>query len=196
MNTTTKHTRKDSDSAIISGIDVHLKGQTIVLDGVRYKQSELRQVFQDDLDATAATANAKGQWKGAIIAEHATATKMRSVKAALFAYLIATFGPNSQVLVDFGAKPRKAPKTAPAVKAQAVQQALLTRTARHTMGKRQRAKIKASFARGSAATAAPAPTAAPVAVAAPASNGANGTNGANVLGPTNGAPKAPPVASA
>ncbi len=141
MNRIAKHTRENSDRTIIDATDKHMKGRTIVLEGEDMKQAKLKQKFQDDLDAAAATAAAKAQYQAAVIAERETAAETRRVKTALIAYLIATYDPTSEVLVDFGCKPRKAPKTKPAVKAEAIKLSRATREARHTMGKRQRAKI-------------------------------------------------------
>jgi hypothetical protein len=65
----------------------------------------------------------------------------------LTTYILGSYGASAlQMLQDFGftpPKPRGGRKTASS-KAQAVVQAKATRVARHTMGKRQKSKIKGS----------------------------------------------------
>jgi hypothetical protein len=191
MNKTTKHNRQDSNRAILNGLDTHLKGQNIVLEGVSYKQPQLRQIFQDDLDATAATNDTKAQWQSAVLAEKTTATKTHGVKRALFSYLAATFGVNSQVLIDFGSAPKKAGKIKPAIKAVAVTQALATRKARHIMGRKQRLEIPPAVTASAPAatttsvvTTTAQPQATPVVAPTAPAAVANGTNG---VAATNGA---------
>ena len=50
--------------------------------------------------------------------------------------------PNAVGLADFGLKPDKEPEKSVAVKAEAIAKAKATRDARHTMGKRQRKKVR------------------------------------------------------
>jgi hypothetical protein len=68
-----------------------------------------------------------------------------------------TFGPSSQVLNDFGLKPRTPRVKTPPVKVQATQKALATRTARHTLGTRQKAGIHGTVPAAPASGSPPAP---------------------------------------
>jgi hypothetical protein len=111
-------------------------------------------------------------WVASSAAEQDLHDSTVSTLASLRSFVMLKFGSNAiATLADFGFQPRK--RTVPTVdtKAAAAEKSLATRAARHTMGPKQKAKIKGTVAVIAPATtpAATAPAAAspaaPVAVA-------------------------------
>jgi hypothetical protein len=89
-------------------------------------------------------------------------------------WAFAKFGASSQAAKDMGFAPRKVAKRTVETKQHAVQQSIATREARHTMGKKQRSRIKGVVV----APIAPAEPAVVEAPAAPPATPSSGT-GAN-----------------
>ena len=65
----------------------------------------------------------------------------RSAIAVLHAFVVNQFGATNGALADFGMKPRTTKQRTSAQKAETAQKAAATRTARHTVGPRQKAQI-------------------------------------------------------
>ncbi len=131
---------------------------TIFIDGVSHTAADVEGIYQTCLDSRAALATARAEVKP-LMAKRATAeAARRAADRNLKPYVIAQFGPDSKQAIDFGFPPRK--KTARTVeqKAQAVDLALATRKARHTMGSKQKAEIKGTLPQPPPAVT-PAPTA-------------------------------------
>lgn len=135
-----KHNRQDSNDAICTGIDKHFDGPITFLQQT-WKPADLKQVFVDDSAAADKTAAAKTVYAQCVSTEQTTVKKTKVIRKGLYAYLVAQFGPTSEVLLDFGFTPQKPRKTKPAVKAKAVVQTKATRKARSIMGKKQRKAI-------------------------------------------------------
>ncbi|MBV9945446.1 MAG: hypothetical protein JOZ69_01195 [Myxococcales bacterium] len=130
---------------LIAGTNKHFQGTTsVVVQGSAITPSAIVERLQtlvglrNDVDTAQATAKAK------VAAEKANSPPLRAFVSAYVAYLRASFGGKPDVLADFGItqKARK-PQTAEAKTAAAAKRKA-TRAARHTMGTKQKAKVKGS----------------------------------------------------
>jgi hypothetical protein len=167
-----KPTAKDLCSKAIQGVGKHLSGVTsLTLLGASHTPASLKAVFQADIDATNAAEAGHTQWKQQVATQKATRANTRAVGKALKSYLLGTFGPAAVgVLEDFGFTAPKSPgKKTVAAKAESLVKAKATRTARHTMGKKQRKTVKGTAAVSPSVGSAPAvtATATPAATAKP-----------------------------
>jgi hypothetical protein len=141
----------------IAGVDKYLATTaTILLAGATTTPASLKAVFQDDIDQTNGLDVAEAQAKQQRAKQKAARAKAIVTRKNLKAFVLANYGAAAlQMIGDFGftaPKPKAATKVA--TKAKAVAAAKATRTARHTMGKKQKAAIKGSVATPTA----PAPT--------------------------------------
>ena len=182
----TKDSRVLADKQLLAGLLDHLpKGIVFVIAGKKLTPSQVVSLLQARLDATQAASAAKVAWLNSVKEEKAKLAETTSVVAAVRQILLTTLGPTSNLLPHFGIAPRKTRTTQTVEeKAQAVAKLKATREARHTMGARQKAKIKGNLI---------APTAAPPAVTT-SGDGDLTTTTANGSTPktTNGAPAPQP----
>ncbi len=156
-----KTSRQSRLQKILLGLGKHFSNvPSVTLGGVSYPMADLKRLIQGDLDTIDATAQAKADYRAKVQVERDTDAQVNPTLRLLKAYVIAYFGDSQDAaaaLDDFGYSPRKTPKKSVETKAQAIQKTEATREARHTLGRKQKARIK-----GTAATSAPAtPPAAP-----------------------------------
>jgi hypothetical protein len=131
-------------AAVIAGLKKHFAKDKIHLIGSKqYTTEQLVAVFQSQIDATAAVAAANAEMQAAIGRERAIDLHLRDLTRLLKHSMTAAFGLSAKAFADFGWDlPKKpGPKTVKA-KVEGAKKALATRKARHTMGKRQRLKIR------------------------------------------------------
>ena len=139
---------------------------TITLLGKTYTGAQLAAAFQAGLTALQAVTTAKSGLAQAVAACKAQLGDVRSLYAAFGEALRSQFGHGNPIVGEFGFPTGARSKPSPEKLVAGKNQAKATREARHTLGKKQRAKITA-----------PAPTPAPV-------TGGNGTPpGASGTGP-------------
>jgi hypothetical protein len=206
MTTTNRSSTQGKDQQVIVGIKQDLQSMSsIPLGATTYTPTSLVALVQSRIDAGNAVVTAKANWQGAVKTYDAINTQVTLIERELRNLVIATFGPTSPKLADFGfAPPKKAELTADE-KAAAVAKRAATRKARGTMGKKQKLEIKGTVATPATgatpavitASSAPAPASstapvAPVPAVAPASQASAVTaNGA----PASAAPAVAPVKS-
>lgn len=144
-NSNNKPTTKDRNSKAMTGIDKHLAdAKSIRVGGVDHTPTTLKAVFQADIDATNVADAARTHWKQLVQSAKVTHKTAARTRQALKTYLVGSYGPDAvAILEDFGFQPPKptGPKTVKA-KAASVARAASTRTARHTMGPKQKKAIK------------------------------------------------------
>jgi hypothetical protein len=144
MTTTNKNTVKAQIQGAIAGINQHLSGSTsLPLGGTAMTPQALVQILQSCLAAIATTASATAQFHAATLAEKQLVAQVRALLLNLKSYVENLYGKASPTLSDFGIV-RAPTKPTVKVKAQAVDLQLATRVKRGTLGKRQKAKVKAS----------------------------------------------------
>jgi hypothetical protein len=131
-------------TALIAGSTKHLSSVTsVTLGGTTYTATSLMQALQSVLQVYADVDAARAALKAKLLVEKNQAGTNNAFVSACTVFVRSHFGNVPDVLADFGLAPKKArkPLTVEA-KARKVEQGLATRTARHTMGKRQKAEIK------------------------------------------------------
>jgi hypothetical protein len=115
----------------------------MLLDGARYTPDELIAMLAERVELSEAVVAAKASWEEAIRRERENAERTKRVHAALRKAIHVMFGKSDARLSDFGMKPHKERRPlAPEEKVVVVAKILATRAARHTMGKRQRERIR------------------------------------------------------
>jgi hypothetical protein len=143
---TNKTTTKDLNTKAINGIQKYLSGeQALKLLGQSMAPTALIVVLEADNAAYSQADAAKAAWKDLLEKQKDQHTNARKLRRALRNHLLAIYTDKDvAVFDDFGMKPpkptvQKSAKT----KSIAAEKAKATRAARHIMGRRQRARIKA-----------------------------------------------------
>jgi hypothetical protein len=161
MVTRSKSSRSDRNHLVIAGVKKHLANATsIIIGGTSYAPVDIEKIFQDPIDARDATATTTAAFHKAVAAEKAANAKGDALYRGLRKYLTNQYETQPDVLADFGiALQTKQVPDANTVAA-AVAKRAATRTARHTMGKRQKQGVKGTVTPTAPATsaAATAPT--------------------------------------
>jgi hypothetical protein len=140
-------TLRDRCRLAMAGIDKYLASETsIPLDGSPKAPADIKKALQGTIDSADATQAARGKWLDASRSEVAQNDATLALLASLKSFVLLKFGSASvATLADFGFTPRKqTPKTVE-TKVVAAEKSLATRKARHTMGSKQKAKIKGTI---------------------------------------------------
>jgi hypothetical protein len=160
-----KPTRKDRLRLIASGVELHFpSGQTILAGQTFNLPSDLVKLIQVDIDATNAADKVRADWLAAVQVQLDSHRKVAPVLRALKRLVLAQFGDTqdaSSALADFGFTPLKVPAITAGAKATSVEKSRATRTARHTMGSKQKKLVKGTVETTAPSPATPAPTPAP-----------------------------------
>jgi hypothetical protein len=157
-----KTTRQGRLRKLLLGIDKHLGDVTsITLSGAVYTMVDLKKLIQSDIEASDASVQAKANHSSVVQLERNSHAKINPLVRLLKYFVITRYGDTqdaSNTLADFGLQPRKSTKKTVATKAEAVGKTKATRTLRHTMGPKQKAKVKGATSAGApAAPSAPQP---------------------------------------
>ncbi len=150
----TKSTLQQRARGLITGTQKHLANETLAFNGATFAAPALIQLLQQLIDVVTRSDAAKAEWKDALKSMKDGKATIVPVLGAFQAFVVNRFGNAPSTLEDFGIAPRKVrtPLTAEQKAAAAVQRKA-TRAARHIVGKKQRAKIKAPAATTPTATA-------------------------------------------
>jgi len=149
-----KKAAQAADLKAIAGVDKYFSNVgTLTIEGAALTPTQLKAVFQAEIDTVKAADLAHAAFTGQVADAHKARAKAGDLRRALRSYILATFGPTAkQMLEEFGMKV-PAPKSTPVkTKAQAVENAAATRKARHTMGSKQKQAIKGTQAPETPAT--------------------------------------------
>jgi hypothetical protein len=126
----------------IAGMRKHFAGiPSIVLGGTPTTPADVIATFQGAIDAVDTARAAEKSFHDAVALQHAAIAKANALLKALKMLVDNQLGSSEAILGDFGfTRPtRRVPKEE--AKAAAVAKRAATRAARHTMGKRQKAKV-------------------------------------------------------
>jgi hypothetical protein len=184
-----------SETRIVNNLVAVLGKVSIPISGKIMTPAQIVALFQSHLDATAHVANLRAQLKAAIQSEDALHATVKAAVVCVRSYVAAAYGERSTQYASLGFEPRKPAQKSAKTKAQAVDKLLATRTARHTMGKQQRAQIFGVLPTTPAESAG-APAAASAARSTPVpSTGATAANGtaASSAGSSSVAPSSAPA---
>jgi hypothetical protein len=155
-----------SYQTLIAGLLAHYAASDVFeLSGQKYTRDELVAKFKRRVDASETVKAADNAYHATIQAERQVDLEVRPLRQQLHKQLDSKLGSYNPQLRDYGFAPKKPQIVPPQVKAEAAAKAIETRKARHIMGKKQRAAIKA------------APVTAPVPPPAAPPAGHNGTSG-------------------
>jgi hypothetical protein len=167
----------DTCTQRIQGLNAHVSPKTAIsIGGKSMKLAQLVAIYQAVLDTRKALKSKRAEAKLALKAWQEAQAGEEGVDAGLKSWVDSTYGLNSQAAQDMGFGPRKVGAKTVETKQAAAKQAAATREARHTMGKKQKLKVKGIVPATTEPILAAAPSTAPALPAAP-----SGT-------PTNGAP--------
>ena len=143
---------------LVSGIQQNLASQpTLNLDGKSTPTSNVVSTCTAFIEAVTAAEAAKTAYSSAVQAQDAALAAFEAVHASMQRFLVSNFGPKNPVLTSFGLTPKKVASPLVLVKAAALVKREATRQARHTMGKKQKAKITGQNVEAAVATSASAP---------------------------------------
>jgi hypothetical protein len=147
MSTTTdsrnRAKRIAGEEKLVDGLDKH--GQllgTLRIGGVAYAPADIVAILQTRLAAYRTVQTAAPAWHAAVQAEKDQRARTRAFVSGFRQALLVAFEGSIDALADFGLTPRKPRVVSPGTKAAAAVKAKATRTARHTMGKKQKENIK------------------------------------------------------
>ncbi|MGH7437761.1 MAG: hypothetical protein ACRENE_18955 [Polyangiaceae bacterium] len=141
---TGKRTHASLAQSLIAGTKKHLsKASVLEFAGDALTPAELEALLQKLADLRAAVADAQAAARARVAEEEAQAPALRDRMSAFVAFVKARFGDKPDTLADFGLEARKArtPLTVEQM-AVAVAKRKATRDARHTMGSKQKKKVK------------------------------------------------------
>jgi len=133
-----------ADQSLIDGLTKHQETlSSFLVGGKSFKTSDIVSTLQARIAAANTAQSIRATWQAAVKAKAneraSTMTLVSGVKQALQVM----FAGSIDTLADFGLKPRKAPAArTPEEKVAAAAKAKATREARHTMGSKQKAKVK------------------------------------------------------
>jgi hypothetical protein len=128
---------------VIAGTNEHLAAlSTVIVQGKAYTPAEVVQQLQTLVDRRRDVEAAKAATKAKLVAEATDAVPARALLRAMVLFLRGAFADTPAVLATFGitSKPRAPLTVAARVAAAAKNKA--TRAARHTMGRREKQKVK------------------------------------------------------
>jgi hypothetical protein len=156
--------QQDGDQKLIDGLNKHNQTITsLMIGGTSQTTAAIIAVLQKRIDSAKTVVSSRATWQSEVKADHDERAQTKVFVSGLRQALQVAFAGSIDTLADFGLKPRKtrAPRT-PEQKAAAAAKAKATRAARHTMGSKQKAKV-----RGAAPVATPAPAPSPSPAASP-----------------------------
>jgi len=165
MSKTNRATQQDRDRKMIAAIQKYLMAlSSILIRGVGYTPAQLVTLLQNDIAAADAATRAKATLHDAVIAAKAQRATMTPLLTGFRTYVLNQFK-DASIISEFGFAPLKEPARPVAVKAAAATKAKATRTARHTMGAKQKKSVTGTTTAPAATT--PATPATPVNKPAP-----------------------------
>ena len=154
-----------ADQFLMDGLNkLAAKIPPVFVAGVAVPATTVVAALQARVAASQTTVSARASWQAAVAAERDERAKSQSLVSACKQALLLAFAGQVDTLAAFGLTPRKPRVVSPETKVAAAAKAKATRAARHTMGSKQKAKIKGAVPPTEPATPppeAPAPTAPP-----------------------------------
>jgi hypothetical protein len=133
-----KPIKRESLRRMIAGIQAS-KTKSVVLEGTQHKLSDVSSMCQASIDAGVDADAKQVVWREAVALSRGKDAALNPILLAFIGHLLVASTPSE--LEEYGLKPRSRAKTTPQTKVDAAEKAAATRTARNTMGKRQKAKV-------------------------------------------------------
>jgi hypothetical protein len=141
MTTNGKNTRIASDKVLIEGTRKH-PGKGDIIHGRSYSAKDIMTILRARVEASVAVQAARAEWQLKVREERETLEQTDKLIGAYRQMLFIKYAVSENILADFGLAPRKARRAQTTVeKMESVARAKSTREARHTLGRRQKARI-------------------------------------------------------
>jgi hypothetical protein len=141
MPNTNRATQQDRDRKMIAAIQKYLMAlASILIRGVGYTPAQIITLLQNDIAAADAATKAKAALHDAVIAAKAQRATVGPFLTGFRTYILNQYK-DASIISDFGFTPQKEPARTVADKAASATKAKATRTARHTMGAKQKKKV-------------------------------------------------------
>jgi hypothetical protein len=152
--------RTAADQSLSDGLQKHAATiPPIFVAGAAVPATAIVAALQARIDSGKAAVATRATWSAAVQADRNELAGSNPLVSACKQTLLLVYAGQADTLADFGLKPRKPRVVTPETQVAAAQKAKATRQARHTLGKKQKAKITGTVAPTAPAT--PAPTASP-----------------------------------
>jgi hypothetical protein len=133
-----------SAQALMAGFKKRYAKQSLLIGGKTYTCDEIVTTLQKRIDLILKVQSAFGAYRTTVQDLRAHKLSSRALFDGCIKLIEAMHGTQGDVLNDFGLEPRKRRATTVHTAAQAVQSRLATRTARNTMGSRQKLAVRGS----------------------------------------------------
>jgi hypothetical protein len=154
--------QQTGDQKLIDGLKKHeATVPSLVIGGSSLKTADIIGILQTRINAASAAVSTRATWQTGVKADRDERAKTKTFVSGLRQALQVAFAGSIDALTDFGLKPRKTRVSTPEQKAAAAAKAKATRAARHTMGTKQKAKVKGAVVPSPAPAIPPSPTTAP-----------------------------------
>jgi hypothetical protein len=144
-NDKNKAARAERIRKVMAGLQKHFASANLTLAGTSFTPSALQAFLQADVDANDASTLAREKWLATVQSARDTDAKTNAVVRAIESQVKAVYGESQNagdILAEFGFSPRKRVVKTADTKAGAAAKLRATRQERHTMGQRQKAKVK------------------------------------------------------
>jgi hypothetical protein len=141
---TSKHADMALAEQLLAGARKHFSTVgSLTFGSATFTPAQVEAFLQTLIDLRTAVDDTRSETRAKVVAEAAQAPALRGQMAAFVAFVKATFGNTPDVLADFGLEPKKPPaRLTIGQLATAAARRAATRAARHTMGPRQKEKVK------------------------------------------------------
>jgi len=139
-----RSSRQAADQKLMDGVNKHEKTlPSLLIGGASITPTDIRTTLQARIATGNTAVSTRATWQAAVKADLDERAKTKTFVSGLRQALKVAFADSIEALADFGLTPRKVPAArTPEEKAQANAKAKATRAARHTMGTKQKAKVK------------------------------------------------------
>ena len=132
-----------ADQKLIDGVIKHAATiPSLVVASTTLTTGDIVALLRSRIDRSRAVDLAHASWLTAVKAERDGQAQTRDVASGLRQAIAVAFAGRADALADFGLAPRKPRVISPETQLVAAAKARATRQARHTMGRRQKEKIK------------------------------------------------------
>ena len=141
----TKAEQQAADQKLITSLPLYLT-TPLTVSGKSYTAAQLVTVLQGRVQARTSVDTAKGAYQNALAAEETTLAASKALVAGAKQVLLVMFAGAADTLAAMGLQARKTTTPDVATKSAAIEKSRATRTARHTMGPKAKAKITGATA--------------------------------------------------
>jgi hypothetical protein len=139
--------RINREQQLLSGLEKNLsKSGALVLRGEKHTAGEIISVLQSRIDAAERVKLAKAAWLNEVEQERTLLGQTDPLISDVRKYVSVVHGSSLEVLAEFGLTPAKPRVLTTDEMAAKVAKTKATREARHTMGKRQKARVHGASA--------------------------------------------------